>query len=131
MFFDPAGLESKPNSDFHQLLLASLASFPPVLGADRLAELLDKSVVTILADRSRAPHKLPPAIYAPGAQKPIWLLADVVAWLLQYREEPSQAQQPAQPAPKTSGAPRKAERVEAARLGITVRELRARKGGAA
>lgn len=76
------------NSHLDDLLRASLAGFPPAFGAEGLAHLLDKSVAAILADRSRAPHKLPPACLPPGTQKPIWLLADVVDWLAKNREQP-------------------------------------------
>lgn len=69
-----------------QLLLASLSSFPPAFGVDQLADLLDKTPAAILADRSRAPHRVPPACLPYGTQKPVWLLADVVAWLATHRE---------------------------------------------
>lgn len=72
-----------------QLLLASLSSFPPAFGVDQLADLLDKTPAAILADRSRAPHRLPPACLPYGTQKPVWLLADVVAWLAEHREQPA------------------------------------------
>lgn len=98
-----------------QLLLASLSSFPPAFGVDQLADLLDKTPAAILADRSRAPHRVPPACLPYGTQKPVWLLADVVAWLAAHREptiEPPAAE-PA-PRPRHRGRPTKAEQARRA-----------------
>lgn len=96
-----------------QLLLASLSSFPPAFGVDQLADLLDKTPAAILADRSRAPHRVPPACLPYGTQKPVWLLADVVAWLAEHREQPA-ATPAADVPPRRRGRPTKAE--QAARL---------------
>lgn len=94
-----------------QLLLASLSSFPPAFGVDLLADLIDKTPAAILADRSRAPHRVPPACLPYGTQKPVWLLADVVAWLAEHREAPVEAPavEPALRATRSRGRPTKAE----------------------
>lgn len=84
------------------------ADFPPVIGVDGLSALLDKSPATIFADRSRAPHKIPPACVAPGSKSPRWVTADVVAWLRQHQEAATPA--PEKPAgPRRVGRPTKAE----------------------
>lgn len=120
-----------PTSQHDLLFLASLASFPPCFGADRLSELIGKSVAAILADRSRAPHKLPPACTPPGTRQPIWLLVDVLVWLANHREAAALPPQP-RPAPKPRssvshlGRPGKKEKAEADRLGISIKTLRAR-----
>lgn len=75
--------------------------FPPAITADRLSELIGQSIPTILANRSRARHKLPPACVAPGTKQPVWLLSDVLAWLASHRETPA-------PRPKRTPAPRAA-----------------------
>lgn len=108
--------------------------FPPALTADLLSGLIGQSIPTILANRSRAPHKLPPACLPPGTKQPVWLLADVLAWLASHREPPTP--QPITVVASRRGSPTKVERAEATRLGITVRELRTRtahaqKGGVA
>jgi hypothetical protein len=93
--------------------------FPPIFGVDLLGLLLDKAPATILADRCRAPHKLPPACSPPGCKSPRWILEDVLNWLRQYQAD--QAAAPAIPSPKKRGRPSKAEQVANARK-IAVQE---------
>lgn len=125
--------ESRVTSNPHVVLAgsANLQSFPPAFQADVLSLILGKSVAAILADRSRAPHRLPPACSPPGTRRPTWLLSDVLAWLAEHREAPTSAPEraPAKPpvAPRRSGRPTKVEQTEAKKLGISVRELRARR----
>lgn len=125
------------------------APTPPIFGVSTLSCLIEKAPASIIADRSRAPWRVPPACTPPGAKQPLWLLADVIAWLAAHREqsiEPphqqikkeeiarAQAQAEAEGGAHASpkrGASSKAERLEASRRGISVRELRAEKGGAA
>lgn len=119
--------ELDPSGSLLELLsAASAAGFPPAFGAEKLSQLILRDVATIFADRSRAPHKLPPACHVPGTQKPVWLLCDVLAWLASYREPvASVSPQPVvKPKANNLGRPTKAEQLEAKRLGITVRELR-------
>lgn len=84
--------------------------YPPVIGVDELSVLLNKTPQTIFADRSRAPHKVPPACVAPGCKRPRWITADVVAWLRQHQEAaadaPAKSEQPAR-----AGRPTKAEQI--------------------
>lgn len=125
---------SKATSKPHIVLAesANLQSFPPAFQADVLSLILGKSVAAILADRSRAPHRLPPACSPPGTRRPTWLLSDVLAWLAEHREAPVAAPEhaPAKPpvAPRRSGRPTKVEQARAKLLGISVRELRERSG---
>lgn len=104
-------------------------SFPPVIGVDELSLLIDKAPATIFADRSRAPHKIPPAYLPPGCKSPRWVVADVLDWLKQ-RPEP-QAAPRAVDAPRQHGRgrPSKAEQVAAAAAGVSVAEYR-KQGGA-
>jgi hypothetical protein len=95
-------------------------AFPPVIGVELLGVLLDKAPASIFADRSRAPHKLPPACTPPGNKFPRWILADVIAWLRSHQEVQPPAPAPAfvatEAAPKRGpGAPTKAECVRARR----------------
>lgn len=83
---------------------ANLQSFPPAFQADVLSLILGKSVAAILADRSRAPHRLPPACSPPGTRRPTWLLSDVLAWLAEHREAPVAA--PERAPAKSPVAPR-------------------------
>ena len=89
------------------MLTTATNPFPPVIGVDLLSLLLDKTPQTIFADRSRAPHKIPPACTPPGAKSPRWIVEDVVEWLRQHKEAPAQA-----PAPvRKPGRPTKVEQV--------------------
>jgi hypothetical protein len=84
--------------------------FPPVFGYEHLAILLEKQPQTLMADRVRAPYKLPPACTPPGCKRPRWLLTDVMDWLVQYREQPASPPQPA-PQPRRPGRPTKVEQI--------------------
>lgn len=101
--------------------------FPPVLGVDELSLLLKKSAGTILADRCRAPHLLPPDVTPPGSKQPLWLTCDVLAWLAQFRR-PTAPPPPSQAAMPRRGTSTKSERIEAHRRGITVAQLRGVEG---
>lgn len=98
-------------------------AFPPIIGVGELSLLLRKSPASILADRCRAPHLIPPDATPPGSKQPLWLLEDVFAWLVQFRRPAAP-----QPAPATSigrrGAPTKKERQAAAVAGVSVADYR-------
>lgn len=70
--------------------------FPPAFGVDSLSILLGQATSTIYANRSRAPHKIPPACTPPGTRNPVWLLTDVLDWLARHRE-PVPAPPPSNP----------------------------------
>lgn len=101
-------------------LVLTTASLGPFLGG--------KSKLSIERDLVRAPHRLPPPIRIPGQKKPIWLLDDVLTWLTSHRTPVAPV--PAVPSSSSPlgkrGAPTKSERMEAARLGMSVKALRAR-----
>jgi len=86
-------------------------AFPPVFGVDLLSVILDKSPASIFADRSRAPHKLPPACTPPGSKCPRWILEDVIAWLRSHQEPPVIVETQAVVARRGPGAPTKAATV--------------------
>lgn len=75
----------------------------PVIGIDGLARLLYRDRATLLADRCRAPDRVPPAYRVPGTRQPLWLVEDVLRWL---REHPEYEVRPHQ-----SGRPNKAQQV--------------------
>lgn len=106
-------------------------TFPPCFGVRGLSALIGKDVATILADRSRAPHRLPPACSPPGTRTPTWLLSDVLEWLAAHREAPAAAADNVaverSVAPRRGGRPTKIEQREAEKLGVSVRDLRARR----
>lgn len=119
---------------YNSLFQASLASYPPAFGSDKLSLLIGKSVASILADRSRAPHKLPPACSPPGTRQPTWLLADVLVWLASHREVTALTQLPQPRTAQTKnverrGRPSKQKQVQAERLSISIKTLRAREKG--
>lgn len=63
-------------------------SIPPSFGYAGLAIMLQRSIGSLQADMCRKPHTLPPACRIPGTKQPIWLRADVLAWLAKFRAEP-------------------------------------------
>lgn len=87
--------------------------FPPVLNVLQLAELIHKTPQSVLADRSRAPHRLPPSCEPPGTKSPLWLFDDVLAWLRQHQQPAAAPASAAVPtpaaAPRRRGRPTKAE----------------------
>lgn len=91
----------------------TIESFPPVIGLDGLSRLLNKSPSSILADRCRAPWRVPPACTPPGSKQPLWITEDVIAWLRQHREPPSPTcADHQQPAPRRRGRPTKRRQLE-------------------
>lgn len=96
--------------------------FPPAFGYEGLSILIGRAIPTLQADKCRKPSSLPPACSPPGSKSPRWLLADVLAWLAQYRE--SAVEHPPVKKPRGRGAPTKAERVARSK-----RELANGKGG--
>ena len=105
------------------------SQFPPVLGVDHLSILLDKAPASIFADRSRAPHKIPPAFMPPGCKSPRWLLEDVIEWLKQH-PEPQTKPRATDALKRGPGRPSKAERLSAAAAGLSIAEFRKQQGGA-
>ncbi len=85
----------------------------PVLDVDGLAQLLHRDRATILADRCRAPERVPPAHKARGTKEPLWLLDEVLAWLRAHPDSRADAKPAARRSP---GRPRKADQVQRARV---------------
>lgn len=115
-------------SEFSSLAATAATSgsaFPPIIGVDALSLLINKSPATIIMDRCRAPHKIPPACMPPGSKQPLWITTDVLEWLASHREAPGRIKR--KPRSPKLGAPTKVERAEAERLGLSVRELRAQR----
>lgn len=110
-------------SAFAAAAATSGGAFPPVIGVDALSLLINKTPATIIMDRSRAPHKIPPACIPPGSKQPLWLTADVLKWLASHREAPGRIKR--KPRSPKLGAPTKVERAEAERMGLSVKEYRA------
>lgn len=108
------------------------ASFPPVLNVLQLAELIHKTPQSILADRSRAPYRLPPSCEPPGTKSPLWLLGDVLDWLRRYQRPsvppPAAPATPDAPRRRGPGRPTKAE--QARRAAAAVAAAQEQEGGA-
>lgn len=104
-----------------------------------LGQLLHKQASTLKSDMSRKPQDLPPPALIGVKGRPIWIVSDVLNWLRARTLQEGQKRRlsPALQASMlkarehTRGASTKRERIEAARLGITVRELRRRHADAA
>lgn len=80
--------------------VSHILELPPVLCADQLAALLDRALSSVLADVSRAPHKLPPWCALPGTHRKVWLTATVLLWLEEHQTTPVR-----EPAVPTSAVP--------------------------
>lgn len=91
--------------------LPPVAALPPVLGVEELSQLIKKSPAAIIADRSRAPYRLPPSCEPPESRQPLWLLDDVLDWLRHYQRVavPPPAAPATPAAPRRRGRPTKAE----------------------
>lgn len=101
---------------------------PPTLDAEGLGKLLFLSAATIQADLSRKPDRLPNGIRK--GKRTFWLTETVLQWLKE-QERPLAETRATRTRKVTSpsgaiGRPRKAEIIEAQRLGISVPELRRR-----
>jgi predicted DNA-binding transcriptional regulator AlpA len=92
---------------------------PITLGVQELAELLGKTVNSTYTTLSRHPETLPTPLDIPGRATLIWLREDVLDWLKAHRAESHN-----RTTKSRRGAPTKCERMEAARHGTTVREMR-------
>jgi hypothetical protein len=92
------------------------ALFPPTIGptlnVDALAQLLYRDRATILADRCRAPERVPPAHKPLGTKEPLWLLDEVLAWV---RAHPDSRADTKPAARRSPGRPRKVDQVQRAR----------------
>ena len=101
-----------PTVEVSDSTVAQILQLPPVLGAAQLAALLDRAPSSVLADVSRAPHKLPPWCALPGTQRKVWLTATVLSWLA--KNEIAPVDKPAEPTPTAPkprrGRPRNADR---------------------
>lgn len=95
---------------------ADQGTTPPIFGISVLSELIQKSPASILADRSRAPHRVPPSCEPPGSKQPLWLLSDVLDWLRQYQRVavPPPPAPPEAPRRRGPGRPTKAEQARRA-----------------
>lgn len=71
----PTEVASRPS---FEILIQSL---PPTLNLHELAGLLHRSPATVLSDRTRAPHRVPPAVDIPGARGLLWITSTVVEWM--------------------------------------------------
>jgi len=67
-----------------QSAIASSIAESDTLDLDGLSRLLHRSRATILTDRCRNPDRVPPACTPPGARYPLWIRADVLAWLREH-----------------------------------------------
>lgn len=90
---------------------AQLAVAQPTLDIDGLAAILHRSRTTVLTDRCRNPHRLPPAYHPPGARDPLWIRAEVMDWLRSHPEQHAYRDRAVRPAPRRPGRPAKAETV--------------------
>lgn len=105
---------------FTQPQVVIQTSYPPIIGIEELAQLLGKSPATIMADRVRAPERVPPSYTPPGGKAPRWLVSDVIAWLRGAASSPAPDDEttPATAtAPRRRGRPTKAEQIARRREG--------------
>ena len=103
-----------------------------VLGIAELSVLLKKSAPAIIADRSRAPHRVPPSCEPPGSKQPLWILEDVIAWLRTHQRPTTAPTAPAAPPPppRRRGRPTKREQLERQQAKEAAQAAAQGKGGA-
>lgn len=108
-------------------------TLPTRVNLYQLAEVSGIPHATLKTWLAREPWRLPPR-WAPGGRegkervRTLFAREDVIGWLQGGREAQAQASPSAAPPRGANrGAPRKEERIEAERLGITVPELRAQR----
>ena len=103
-----------------------------VLGIAELSVLLKKSAPAIIADRSRAPHRVPPSCEPPGSKQSLWILQDVIAWLRTHQRPTTAPTAPAAPPPppRRRGRPTKREQLERAQAKAAAAAQQGSKGGA-
>lgn len=101
-----------PSSKFPAGWAVSAPLFGPILDVDGLAQLLHRDRSTILADRCRAPERVPPAHKIRGTKEPLWLVDEVLDWLRAHPDLRADAKPVAHRSP---GRPRKADQVQRAR----------------
>lgn len=97
-----------------------------VLGIAELSVLLKKSAPAIIADRSRAPHRVPPSCEPPGSKQPLWILEDVIAWLRGHQRPVTPVPSP----PPRRGRPTKREQLERQQAKEAAQAAAQGKGGA-
>lgn len=108
---------------FSQPQVVIQTSYPPIIGIEELAQLLGKSPATLMADRVRAPERVPPSYTPPGGRAPRWLVSDVIAWLRgsHAASSPAPDDNETSPTPATAprrrGRPTKAEQIARRREG--------------
>lgn len=88
------------------------ANLTLTVGYEGLSRLLaGRSARALQADRCRKPGSLPPACVIPGVKSPVWIVADVLAWLAAHREPTVPAPAPAK---RHVGRPTRREQLERA-----------------
>lgn len=90
--------------------LTEYVHFPPIIGVDKLSQLLHRKASVISHDRCLRPHTLPPACVIPDTRKPLWVTEDVVNWLRQYKETST----------ARLGAPTKASRIKSRETELSI-----------
>lgn len=86
---------------------AAFSHAQQVIGLDELSQLLHKNAATIIADRSRAPYRVPPSCEPPGSRTPLWIVEDVLNWLRSYQRPATLAPAPTAPRAEATDQPRK------------------------
>lgn len=125
----PAALSSINGGEGHYQappVVQVVLNFPPVVGYEGLAQLMDRSVQTLQADRCRNPDSVPPASMLPRCRKPLWIVSEVVEFVRQHKARIDVPK--AQKRVSGRGASTKAERLAAMQAGLSVREWRAAHG---
>lgn len=99
-----------------------------LIGIPELAARLNRAVDTVRTQVTREPGKLPPRFFIPGSSQVVWMLFDVLAWMMAGRD--MQATKPSvKDSAKRRGAPTAKEKLAALNAGMTVREYRAAQFG--
>ena len=104
---------------------------PKLLTLQQLAEEFFGITATALyCRRHRDPNSIPPSIRIPSTKSLLFSRETVIKWFASYEENREKdntfTHRPQSIAPKKKGASTKSERIEARKLGVTVKQLRQR-----
>ncbi len=99
-----------------------------LIGITQLAERLNRAAATVRTQVTREPQKLPPRFLMPGSNQVAWMLSVVIEWMVQQQSSslfPSASLKTT--GGRRRGAPTSAEKMAAAKAGMSVTEFRAEK----
>lgn len=97
-----------------------------LIGIPELAARLNRAVATVRTQVTREPGKLPPRFFIPDSSQVVWMLSDVLAWMMAGRDMQATNPPVKDLARRRRGAPTATEKLAARNAGLSVHEFRTR-----